>query len=78
MNIQKPHRGLHQVGDEQPAIHARLPEGMESEDLAMFNDVTNADELIAAFQNFKAKKKGVAPRSPTGHETLLRSKIRMG
>ena len=58
MNIQKPHRGIHQVEQEAPAIHARLPDGMVSEDLAMFEDVTNADELIAAFQNFKSKKNG--------------------
>ncbi len=58
MNIQKPSRGIHQVVAEAPAVNARLPEGMGLEDLAMFEDVTNADELIAAFQNFKAKKNG--------------------
>ena len=55
MNIQKPNRGIHEIAAEAPAVHARLPEGMGLEDLAMFEDVTNADELIAAFQHFKAK-----------------------
>ena len=39
---------------------------MESEDLAVSEGVTNADELIAAFQNFRTRKNGngkVQPQS---------------
>ena len=51
MNIQKPTRGIHEVNDaEVPTINARAPEGMDSNELAMSEGVTNADELIAAFQ----------------------------
>ena len=56
LNIKKPQRGIHQVGDEAPAQNPRAPEGMESEAIAMFENVNDTDELIAAFQNFKAWK----------------------
>ena len=44
----------------------------------MFNDVTNADELIAAFQNFKATKNGKARRSPTGQFQMRRQNPQSG
>ena len=58
LNIQKPRRGIHQIAEEPEPIFARPPEGMETSELAMFEGVTNADELVAAFQNFQAKKNG--------------------
>jgi hypothetical protein len=70
LNIQKAPRSIHQVAEEPAPVFARPPEGMEANELAMFEGVTNADELIAAFPNFKAKKGGrwticTAPRTPT-------------
>ena len=54
LDITRPQRGIHQVGDEAPAQNFRAPEGMGTEEMAMFENVYNAAELIAAFQNFKA------------------------
>ena len=71
MNIQKPQRGIHQVDEPEPApIYARAPEGMEASELAMLEGVTNADELIAAFQNPKGKRTGGDPwRTAQGRST---------
>ena len=56
LNIKKPHRGIHQVGEEAPVIHARAPDNMEPAELAMFENVTNTEELIAASQSYKQRK----------------------
>ena len=58
LNIQKPQRGIHQVAPEQPEVNARLPANIEMEDLAMFEGVTNTDDLIAAFQRYNKAKSG--------------------
>ena len=56
LNIQRPQRGIHQVADEQTDIPARLPANMEPLDMAMFEGASNAGDLIAAFQKYKAMK----------------------
>ena len=56
LNIQRPQRGIHQVASEQQDIPARMPANMEPQDLAMFEGVSNAEDLTAAFQKYKNMK----------------------
>ena len=51
LNIKRPQRGIHQVGDEAPAQNSRAPGGMGTEEMAMFENVPNTEDLIAAFQH---------------------------
>ena len=50
------------MGEEAPTIYARPPDGIEADELAMFENVSNAEDLIAAFQSYKARKAGTAAR----------------
>ena len=56
LNIQRPGRGIHQVESEQPGIPARVPPDMEPQDVAAFEGISSAEDLIAAFQRYNKMK----------------------
>ncbi len=71
--IQRPGRPIQGVEDESPALNCRLPDGVDSSDISLFENVTNTDELIAAFQKMNSRRPQTGTRASTATSTSTRT-----